>query len=218
MESCVAQRSVRARSRKVGLSGGALTTQAPAGTTISNMDGDVRFSAPGGWSSGSVEWTLWDNSVSDTPSDAEVMAEIDAMIANGGNISYDATVFFDEQEFTAAPAWFEMAFVSNSDGGGYHFELASLALPTVAGTSLTTHVVIPLASVAGTDNDGFAEWTTTDTYRTFYFGLNTDNSGAVTTGVVHIDNVQFAANAVPEPGSLALLGLLGVGMVFRRRR
>lgn len=178
--------------------------------------GAVTLTAGGGWSGQIAEWTLWDNSASDTPSDAAVMAEINSILTAGGSVSFDVTVNADEQVLTAAPGWFEVVFTSNSDGGGFHTEVNSITRPTTPGSSATTTITIPIVAGAGTSNNGVAEWTLTDTYRTFFLGLNND-SAAVTTAVVHIDNVRFAS-AIPEPGCLMLAAGGAMALLATRRR
>ncbi|WP_197526635.1 PEP-CTERM sorting domain-containing protein [Botrimarina colliarenosi] len=179
--------------------------------------GGVLLTAGGGWSGQVAEWTLWDNSATDTPSDASVMAEIDAILANGGGVSFDVTVFTDEQVFSAAPGWFEVVFTSNGGGSGFHTETNSVALPTAPGGSATTTVTFPIVNGVGVDNDGVAEYTPGDSYRTFFVGLNNDGA-AVQTATVHIDNIRFAALPVPEPGTLCLLAFGAAAVTFRRRR
>lgn len=197
--------------------GGAYTTCC-GGAGVSgahNGAGAVKLTAGGGWSGQVMEWTLWDNTPS-TPSDASVMAEINSILTNGGSVSFDVTVNRDEQVLTGTPSWFEVVFTSNSNGGGFHTETKSVTLPATAGASATTNVTLPIVAGAGVDNNGVAEWTLGDTYRTFFIGLN-NQAAAVTTAVVHVDNIRFAS-AIPEPGCLMLAaGGVMAGLATRRR-
>jgi hypothetical protein len=179
-----------------------------------NGAGAVKLTAGGGWSGQVIEWTLWDNAPS-TPSDASVMAEINSILTNGGNVSFDVTVNRDEQVLSATPGWFEVVFTANSSGGGFNTEIKPLTLPATPGASATTTVTIPIVPGAAASNNGSAEWTLGDTYRTFFVGLNSQGS-AVTTAVVHVDNIRFAS-AIPEPGCL-MLAAGGVLAAFATRR
>ena len=77
-------------------------------------------------------------------------------------------------------------------------------------------VTIPIVAGAGANNNGVAEWTLGDTYRTFFVGLN-NQGAAVTTAVVHVDNIRFAS-AIPEPGCLMLAagGVMALSTTRRR--
>jgi hypothetical protein len=196
--------------------GGAYTTCCGGNGVSAAHDGvgAVTLTAGGGWSGQVIEWTLWDNAPSN-PSDASVMAEINSILTNGGSVSFDVTVNRDEQVLAATPNWFEVVFTSNSDGGGFHTETLGVALPAAPGGSATTTVSLPIVAGAGASNNGAAEWTLGDTYRTFFIGLNNDAAG-VTTAVVHIDNIRFAS-AIPEPGCL-MLAAGGVMAVLATRR
>ncbi|QDV72702.1 hypothetical protein [Botrimarina mediterranea] len=198
--------------------GGAYTTCCGGNGVSAAHDGvgAVTLTAGGGWSGQVAEWTLWDNSASDMPSDASVMAEINSILNNGGSVSFDVTVNADDQVLAATPGWFEVVFTSNSDGGGFHTETSSVTLPTTPGASATTTVTFPIVAGAGTSNDGVAEWTLADTYRTFFIGLNNDAAG-VTTAVVHVDNITFAS-AIPEPGCLMLAAGGALSLLVTRRR
>jgi hypothetical protein len=197
--------------------GGAYTTCCGgAGVSAAhNGAGAVKLTAGGGWSGQIMEWTLWNNGAGETPSDASVMAEINSILTNGGNVSFDVTVNRDEQVLSATPGWFEVVFTANSSGGGFNTELKPLTLPATPGASATTTITIPIVAGAGANGNGAAEWTLGDTYRTFFVGLN-NQGAAVTTAVVHVDNIRFAS-AIPEPGCL-MLAAGGVLAAFATRR
>jgi len=105
---------------------------------------------------------------------------------------------------------------------------ATLAVNTYALLSVqlnfNTHTYVE--SVSGPVSDSFSgsfSGTATSFYAGYLDGESTNGSGPnqtgdPTSGTGFYDNYQITDSAVPEPGSLALLGLSGIGMLARRSR
>lgn len=65
-------------------------------------------------------------------------------------------------------------------------------------------------------NDASATWTTSSTFGANYISFLPDGSG---TDKIRLNSVTIEIiSAIPEPSSLATLGLLSLGMIRRRRR
>jgi len=98
------------------------------------------------------------------------------------------------------------------------------------GVNFTNHAVDQL--LPGNDyanvnlSDGASYWsmdlssvTAIDNQATAYVRLVYSQSGSNAYGQeMRMDNVQFNATLVPEPGSVAMLGIGGLAMLMRRRR
>jgi hypothetical protein len=130
--------------------------------------------------------------------EANLFQEFDAAGAAGiagMNLIFD----FEVDDFALDPAVQFEAFVTefNSD---FSFNQTTTLPISSTGTFNVTHAVDGLGGVLqyGFRTTSQVVWIT-----------DADNNGSVTVS---------AATAIPEPSSLALLGLAGIGMVTRRRR
>ena len=79
---------------------------------------------------------------------------------------------------------------------------------------------VPFTHTQFTSNDGFLFWSSESNGGGKHFQIgnddgfvNADNDDSVLLGVMAV-----RSGAVPEPGSLALLGLSGLALILRRRR
>jgi hypothetical protein len=157
-------------------------------------------------------------SVSNAASVVYVLSADGGVIA--GNLTFDSAI---------AP--------TSTDGGtGNHtFTHATTAIPafsftrsgttgvfdnvndTVTGLSLITDVSLtPLFLFIDIDDSVSGSW-----FGTLIFdgGTHTfDTFGAAGQGTDQVTNAALTAQAIPEPGSLALLGLSGLALFLRRRR
>lgn len=95
-----------------------------------------------------------------------------------------------------------MAFEVNIDGGGYSLYDAVQIDPN-SGGGPSFDVFTFNEAIVGADTVGIR------------FAPRTVNQGS--TGNLHINNIQVSGTVVPEPGSLALLGLGGIAFLRRRR-
>lgn len=95
-----------------------------------------------------------------------------------------------------------MAFEVSVDGGGYSLYDA-VQVDAAAGSGPSFDVFTFNEAIAGADSVGIR------------FAPRHVNAGS--TGNIHVNNIQVNGTVVPEPGSLALLGLSGITLLRRRR-
>ena len=127
------------------------------------------------------------------------------MVAGSGTISYD----LNTANMTGY-SYVQWGIHFNYNGNWVNFGASSTTDFTGADGTTWTHVVVPYTT-ADTGSGGLS-----------YFGWSLfENSGGGAGGeIVYLDNIQVAANAVPEPATTALLMLGGLGTVllYRRRK
>lgn len=108
-----------------------------------------------------------------------------------------------------------LTYASQRTGTGFNNQAISFSTDGVNFTFLVNQNAIPSAFGLQTVNFGAADvYGKADLYVRFTFTGGSTTSAA---GNNRIDNVQFNAEAIPAPGSVALIGLAGL-IAGRRRR
>lgn len=139
----------------------------------------------------------------DVRAHAELLAELESALVNGGTITYDLYVKTDDIIGTA-PQWFEPMYIGNSDGV-YDQSFAAVAgQPGLYGAGAfpagaTQHFPISYAVEAASSavSDVRAQFKVNATYTEIFIGLNSGGAG-FTSGKFYIDNFKIASNAIPE--------------------
>lgn len=140
---------------------------------------------------------------------ANQQLEMQTLANQGGRLSFD--VMIDGGSFPAgAQTWFQFHVVGNSDGAAGWTQKEDLFTP--AGwhnaddsTLITLHIDQPFS---------YFGWEAGDSWFQLYTGSNSDPAVPVN---FYLDNVRAYA-AVPEPSTLALVGLSSAALWHARRR
>jgi hypothetical protein len=172
---------------------------AAAETGISVSNGttpsiDLTWAATGGsWQFyNDAEWSAAQLDSFDFGDDFDLLLTPDA----GFGVIVDSFVFDDYASFAAGNA-FDWTLFENSDAGAV---IASGSEVTANGENLTVNTGMATA---------FAGSVLLRIENTTVGGANNDQA---------IDSISFTQQAIPEPSSVALLGLGGLGVLLRRRR
>jgi hypothetical protein len=186
------------------------------GGTVLDESGQLEIGAPGGadfFESGSRAATL------NFTSGSAIGSEMALALANGGTISFDYSIAESDINWVDAdrPGILELQLALES-GGSRDTEVALVSVPAVGATRTGT---FSADVVSGTGNqfngtNGTINYTDSGTLN-FAIGLK-DGGDFITDAVFRVDNFSVAAVAVPEPSSLVILAIGGVGFIARRRR
>ncbi len=199
-------------------------------------NGSVAWSAEHG---GSLQFTAdgsgWTNplgvfSMTSTPEFSDLFGQI---MQKGGTLTFDYIIRQEDiVGYTPAspPGWFELVAVGNSDenlGGGWDQNVIGGDPGYYGGIPegwTTKQVTLGLTAGAPSSNDGIISWGMGSGWNELLIGLNSqtnigddaNNGPTFTSATFYIDNMQFSA--IPEPGSLLVVGIFGTLAMLRRKR
>lgn len=158
--------------------------------------GSLQLTVPGGW-----------GGISDAPGqagDQGFLSALDPGASAGALVAYSGSLSYDVYRGNLTD-WNQFGVIFNYNGNWNSFFSSTTTDFTGADGNTWTHVVIPytINAVSGLT----------------YFQLSVaENAGGNVAGeTIYVDNFQVP-QVVPEPGTVALLGLSGMGALVLRRR
>lgn len=121
----------------------------------------------------------------------------------------------EQKPNVSADTAYNLSFYSLWDGGYDGSMDIQVRWLDAGGAQLASNRVSWTAGSADTWNS----WslTTTSVASSVRAEINMQNSGG-TAGALYLDSVSFTAVAIPEPGTAALFGIVGLGLIAWRRR
>jgi hypothetical protein len=152
---------------------------------------------------GTGDFTGWDGSVVSDPFNSVVCPGVD-VVPGGCNVNVLGAVGMDEtlsQSLSTMPgSFYNISFFFQTDGGTPSDFSASF------GSDLLTSVTDPVAT-NGYEQFNFSGVEATSANTVLSFSFRNDPG-----------SMQLAGASVPEPGTMALLGISSIGIWFGRRR
>jgi hypothetical protein len=124
----------------------------------------------------------------------------------------DLTVSFDSVRSGTGPASFKIQY--SIDGSSFTDFSNYTVLENISPNNWTSST--PIGTTSFSFN--FSSITALDDDASIFFRLTSTVTPSNVAGTARIDNVLIAATAIPEPSRALLLGLGGLGLIFRRRR
>lgn len=207
--------------------------RAPHSATGGNTGGYVGTSTDG-TANGAITTLVIDTSTANDSwtSGTGLNFSFDVLNDTGADASFDYVVLFAEDG--ADGAWalttdqiFNRSPYSFIDSNDFNLLESSVTAPASSGWTNSGNIAIDFSTITlpgafdyGSFGPVFPSSATIDSFDDItrvIIGIKMANPSGVSTGI-GFDNVSLTATAVPEPSSLALLSLVGVAAVGRRRR